>query len=229
MANYIEVQNDSGVVQINDSFNNLILLRKFTIADWQKINNTWNADIVIPEYPATLFIHNPRNELVELFFAIAAPDGGRLSRHIYVNTTSGNKPSDLEFFIFGIGIEQPSDSNGLQVYNEDGVCIFSSHRKYLNIVRTIKPINGDYETQERVTLKAGIKHAVCMTVPTVHFVGNGGLSHRWDEVFMRLGPQTAYVEFKWGNLLRAPNDDDFDYDEYTGVSPIWLDANVTGY
>lgn len=232
MSGYIEIRNDNNTIQVNDSFENLTLLKKFQISNWGKLGRSWNADITMPEYPSLLCVHNPSADNVGIFYVVASLKENRMSRNVYVETSSGRKPDFLEFFVFGKGNNAPTGSTGLHVYNNDGACIFDSNRKYLNVVQLIHPtkdINDGYDEAGTISLQTGMKHAVCVPAQANHFIADPGFMFRFYCLYLWLGAGTQSVWGKWEKVQSGGIDDDVDIDEYHGVMPIWLDINVTGY
>lgn len=232
MVKYIEVTNNQNVTQINDTFQNLTLLRKFKISDWKRFNNTWSADIITPEFPSLLFVHNPSNENVGMFYVVARFDSHKPVKRVYVETASGNKPDFLEFFVFGCGDNIPTGYCGVQVYNADNVCIFDSNKKYLNITQLIYPTNnveGSYTENGPMTLDSAIKHAICVPAQASYVRIQGGLSIELYHLYLWIAPHTQSIWGEWKLTQYSSIGDTEDGDQHLGVTPMWIGANVTNY
>ena len=166
MSNYLEVVNDKSNIIINDSFENLTLLRKtvinkegdgakndtytFNSSGYAGINNsTGNSD-----YPYWYHVLVPANPNIITFVNCELPDvpihicdicayetklnAKMITVFIPKNKTVEYIKGKLTIYEFNYAGTETSQRLGLKLYGSDQKCLFDSNLKYLNIIKSMK-------------------------------------------------------------------------------------------
>jgi hypothetical protein len=133
MAYGLEVRNDSGDIQIDGQYQNLVLLEKGTKYSGIPYNDS-SADYLIVPFD---FSQHP-----EALMAARGEDGKGI--HQIFRDSSGfkvvhQKGTQVDYMIFVLADQRQSDDPyGLQVFNTDGKKVFDSGFEYLKITDVIE-------------------------------------------------------------------------------------------
>lgn len=122
MSNYIEVNNESGKVIINDSFQMFSLIEKFNY----NLNRSFG---ISPTKEIYAFKPN-RPDII--FTADIGDNGNRAFFRVAVLSDESIANQHLECFKFGL--RSTPTNFGIEVFNENGNQIFASQLKYMKIL-----------------------------------------------------------------------------------------------
>lgn len=143
----IEVYSDSTLI-IDGSYKNLSLIRKVKLTDLPKSRvksreEPWKIDsrfVDIDRYSLGTLKDNEvfvgiGGKISDILQKIAITHpAGSSTKSVSVDILPNGSPENLYLYVFGENLSKESSSNGLQVFNEQGECVFDSGRKYLRVV-----------------------------------------------------------------------------------------------
>lgn len=168
MAVGFQVITEDGFVQIDEKYSNLSLSRvvKLSSLPYDSILEYYSLTLLNNE--KLIAIYAPNNEtVVEDLFHNASTD----NHYFYIPI--GNA-SNVSLFVFGEK-RQSQGNGGIQVFNEQGECVFDSNFKQM----TVAHFGTNYDT---VTLDSSKKYAICPFGYNLTIVENSqpqGVAYSW--------------------------------------------------
>lgn len=120
MAKYFQVMNDKNILQIDDTYQNLIL---------QRTGITKAGSINLGENEILGAVRSVKSEVP---FIVSQIDG-----RLVVTTEYINKDAEFQFYTFGSYANNNQSNYGLEIYDEIGNILFSSNRKYMRVAYSL--------------------------------------------------------------------------------------------
>lgn len=204
MSAGLKVITDNNVVQVDEEYSNLYLSRTINLASLeQKEGVHFKLDFEDNEKLVAIYVTNNALVVQEPFYN---PD--KLSNVVYFTVYNG-EASDVTLYVFGEK-KKSSGNSGLQVFNEQGECIFDSN---------FRPMIVEHfsTTYDSVTLDSSKKYAICTfgySLIIANMVQPNGIGYYFHIPYIRDGVLTVddvkiingslngggIPEFEWGRF-----------------------------
>lgn len=120
MTKYFQVMNDKNILQIDDTYQNLIL---------QRTGYMKAGSINLGENEILGAVRSVKSGVP---FIVSQIDG-----RLVVTTEYINKDAEFQFYTFGASANTNQSNYGLEIYDETGNILFSSNRKYMRIAYSL--------------------------------------------------------------------------------------------
>lgn len=120
MTKYFQVMNDKNILQIDDTYQNLILQR----TGYMKAGS----------------INLGENEILG---AVRSVKSGvpfivsQIDRKLIISTDDAYRDETFQYYIFGKNIDKNSESFGLEIFDENGNIVFASNQKYMRVAYSL--------------------------------------------------------------------------------------------
>lgn len=147
MARYFEVRNDNNIVQLNDTFKPLFLVRKGVLTTGDATvrkgatKTHVSAEIELYENEYNVAIRNPSESKEIRYFSAVVNDTKNNRRYVTLELEGEDKSivDGLEFYVYGLGEIRPMMPGdiGLEVRNENGEVIYTSKTPIAKITHSI--------------------------------------------------------------------------------------------
>lgn len=152
MSNYIEVKNDKSII-INDSYQNVSFDYSVAVRGTNKVDDSKGyrfSDISSGSYlwysstnTIILYFHVPADKIIGIY--CPSPNFGISPMRLYngewlevrVKNRVGGSAKEIlnvDLILYYFSYKSSDQSNGLQVMNANGECIFNSNLKYLRVI-----------------------------------------------------------------------------------------------
>lgn len=208
MAVGFRVNTADGYMQIDDNYSNCCLNRVVKLSDLPYDETYGFYTLYLDDDEHMVAVYAPNNEAVveEIFYHY----DDNVKRY---EIPRGNAENVL-LYIFGEK-RQSGNTSGLQVFNNNGECVFDSNYKYM----TIAYFGTNYDSK---ILAAGKKYAVCTFGYNMNIVQNtspAGVAYSWRMPTIQGNTLTVEtIRTQNGHILTSWQ-----------PSQVWLSINLFSY
>lgn len=224
MSSGIKVITDDKVIQVDEEYSNLHLSRTINLASLPQYESSFakgddkhfRLDFESTERLVAIYVTNNALVVQDPFY-----NPNKLSNVAYFSLLNG-EASDVTLYVFGEK-KQSSGNSGLQIFNEQGECIFDSNLKPM----IVKHFGTNYNS---VSLDSSKKYAICTfgyNLIIAQMVQPDGIGYFFHVPYIRDGILTVDEVKVINGSLNGGGIPQYDWGRFAMFSYIVID--VTSY